>query len=316
MLPTTSPPKLLHTSPDQTTSSSTYISLLLLLKDWVETTTGYDSVLHLLIIHSRSSPPSFWGTVIHLPSSGHFSTTSHLPRSFTQRFVWKDFGSEGSLVDFTYITNYLPASSLPTTRCSRHRVDLTFQLPASFYGPHLLPIHHVSRLDTSVLPCLRQADGRSHVLLPVVPVGRLREDVLDAQLRAELASLQQHHLLLDLRQSHDHESCALPTTGLRLQQATAVDVEVRTLDGADPPGTRLEPAPLAVELPCEPLLHEEQLLNRVDQPIVREGDTGAHGVRPLLRVRETTTQAITLKASTIRLNVRVSSIYFLLLFGN
>lgn len=182
----------------------------------------------------------------------------------------------------------------PKTTAPRHH---SLQL----VRPRVCPnSRHVFRLDTPVLPGLRQANRRRHLLLRVLPPGRLRQDLaVDSQLRRELPVTEQPSARLEpLQADNISEHQVLPLPGLRLRSRPA----------KHPEALGLQPHPLAVCLADQPLLHAEHLVCGPRPGAAdREGGKGAPSIRPLFRIRPRPTPAIILGRQCHRARLLVFS---------
>lgn len=87
-------------------------------------------------------------------------------------------------------------------------------LPTTNHHPQpTTNIRNVFRLDTLLLPHLRQADRQHHILLRVLQAGRVRT-VIEPQHRPKLPSIQWSQLPMGVLETLDGHEQALPVTSL------------------------------------------------------------------------------------------------------
>lgn len=167
---------------------------------------------------------------------------------------------------------------------------------------HTHTSQHVFRLGASVLPGLRQANRRRHLLLRILPPGGLREDIaINAQLCRELSGIEQLPARLDpVQAANNDRHQVLPVPSVRLRPRPAEHSQ----------GIDSEPDALAVGIPRQSLLDAEQLVRGTGRrAAVREGREGAPSIRPLVRIRPPPTQALGLKPATDGLGATSSSTF-------
>lgn len=101
---------------------------------------------------------------------------------------------------------------------------------------------------------LRQADGQYHLLLRVLQARRLRDHLINIQLRPQLSSLHRLQLpVVVLQVDFHHQVLSLPS--LQLRQRPALWLQ-RTSE-AERLAHTSQPDTLPLELPQQPLLDEE-----------------------------------------------------------
>lgn len=113
-------------------------------------------------------------------------------------------------------------------------------------------LHHVFRLDTLLLPELRQADRRHHILLRVLQISRVRT-VIRTQHRSQLSILQRTQLPVGLIEGVTIVQKVPPAAGLQLQQQHVVVSTPRL-------GSTAATSPFPVKLARQPVFDEEQHL--------------------------------------------------------
>jgi hypothetical protein len=147
-------------------------------------------------------------------------------------------------------------------------------------------------VDASILPLLRQADRRRHLLLGILQAGRLREDLLLANFEHDL--LLQHPLLALLDPTVQQ---VLPHARLRLQLAPTLWAYTPSpvLPLPEDAVVVFKPTPQdfdTVEFPQQPLLDAEPELERLRSTHFRAFQEGTPGLRCLVRAGQAPTATI------------------------